>query len=90
MMIKLSHEKQKKDILISDEDVNEELKKIDTSLWEKKTTNIFFRKKLNYSIGNDVYYIIRPNQRRFWSKSMALEDAPELINEILTGVHDGN
>ncbi|HNY44787.1 MAG TPA: N-6 DNA methylase [Bacteroidales bacterium] len=89
MMIKLSHEKQKKDILISDEDVNEELKKIDTSLWEKKATNIFFRKKLNYSIGNDIY-IIRPNQRRFWSKSMALEDASELINEILTGVHDGN
>ncbi len=48
MMIKLSHEKQKKDILISDEDVNEELKKIDTSLWEKKKPQIFsLEKKLN-------------------------------------------
>ncbi len=33
--------KSKKDILISDEDVNEELKKIDTSLWEKKSHKYF-------------------------------------------------
>ncbi len=56
---------------------------------EKKPQIFSLEKKLNYSIGNDIY-IIRPNQRRFWSKSMALEDASELINEILTGVHDGN
>ena len=64
--------------------VDKELKQVDQQLWEKKASNIYFRKKLNYKTGNDIY-IIRPNQRRFWSQSMALEDASELILEILNG-----
>ncbi|WP_322545108.1 N-6 DNA methylase [Elizabethkingia miricola] len=87
MMIKLSHDKAKKDISTSNENIDEELKKLDQYLWEQKAKNIYFRKKLNYKAGNDIY-IIRPNQRRFWSQSMALEDASELVLEILNGIHD--
>lgn len=87
MMIKLSHEKEKKDVFHSDENVETELKKLDHYLLEKTAKNIYFRKKLNYKKGDDIY-IIRPNQRRFWSQSMALEDASELILEILNGEHD--
>lgn len=87
MMIKLSHEKTKKDIFVSDENIDEELKKLDQYLWEQKAKNIYFRKKLNYKKEED-FYIIRPNQRRFWSQSMAMEDASELILEILNGEHD--
>lgn len=86
-MIKLTHEKIKKEVAFSNDDVDSELKEIDKSLWEKKGPNIYFRKKLNYSSGDNIY-IIRPNQRRFWSKSMALEDASELILEMLNGLHD--
>jgi len=82
MMIKLSHEKGKKEVSNSGESIDEELKKLDQYLWKKKSDNIYFRKKLNYKTGDDIY-IIRPNQRRFWSKSMAMEDASELILEIL-------
>lgn len=82
MMIKLSHEKIKKNIFPSDEHIDDELKKIDQHLLDKKSNSIYFRKKLNYKTGDDIY-IIRPNQRRFWSKSMAMEDAQELILEIL-------
>lgn len=84
MMIKLSFEKNQKEVKQSAEFVDEELKKLDKHLWEKKATNIYFRKKLNYKNRDDIY-IIRPNQRRFWSQSMALEDASELILEILNG-----
>lgn len=84
MMIKLSFANKQKEIASSTEFVDNELKKIDKSLWEKKSQNIYFRKKLNYKRGDDIY-IIRPNQRRFWSQSMALEDASELILEILNG-----
>lgn len=84
MLIKISFDKKKKDILQSNELIDDELKRLDKYLWEEKATNIYFRKKLNYKTGNDIY-IIRPNQRRFWSKSMALEDASELILEILNG-----
>lgn len=82
MMIKLSFVKTEKTVTTSKEDVGDELKKIDQYLWEEKSSNIYFRKKMNYKTGNDIY-IIRPNQRRFWSRSMALEDASELILEIL-------
>ncbi len=82
MMIKLSFDNKPKEVAVSKESVDNELKKIDQQLWEEKSTNIYFRKKLNYKSGNDIF-IIRPNQRRFWSKSMALEDASELILEIL-------
>lgn len=87
MMIKFSHEKAKKEIAISNENVESELKEIDKNLWVEKGLNIYFRKKMNYKKGDNIF-IIRPNQRRFWSKSMALEDASELILEILNGVHD--
>ncbi|HCE58437.1 MAG TPA: endonuclease [Prolixibacteraceae bacterium] len=84
MMIKISHQAIKKEIDKSNEIIDSELKKIDQPLFGKKAPNIYFRKKLNYKKGDDIY-IIRPNQRRFWSQSMALEDASELILEILNG-----
>lgn len=84
MMIKLTFNKEQKEINSSKEFIDEELKKIDQHLWEKKSSSIYFKKKLNYKTGDDIY-IIRPNQRRFWSQSMALEDASELILEILNG-----
>ncbi len=85
MMIKLSFSENKKEINSSNEFVDDELKIIDKYLWEEKATNIYFRKKLNYKTGDDIY-IIRPNQRRFWSQSMAMEEASELILEMLNGI----
>ncbi|RLD54156.1 MAG: endonuclease, partial [Bacteroidetes bacterium] len=84
MMIKLSFANKQKEIVTSREFIDDELKKIDNHLWKEKSSNIYFRKKLNYKTGDDIF-IIRPNQRRFWSQSMALEDASELILEILNG-----
>ena len=87
MMIKLSFTNKHTDVILSNDFVDDELKKLDQHLWKKKANNIYFRKKLNYKTSDDIY-IIRPNQRRFWSQSMALEDASELILEILTGNND--
>ena len=84
MMIKLTHDKVKKDVFTSEESVEEELKVLDKGLWDKKAPSIYFRKRLNYKKGDDIY-IIRPNQCRFWSHSMAMEVASELILEILNG-----
>jgi len=82
-VIKISFEKKEKQINNAKEKIDEHLEKIDDYLWEKKiSSGIYFRKKLNYYNGDDIF-IIRPNQRRFWSQSMAIEDASELIFEIL-------
>ncbi|WP_452222249.1 HsdM family class I SAM-dependent methyltransferase [Lacinutrix salivirga] len=85
MMIKLSFGTKKEGVIKSKEDVDKELRKLDKILWQKKATNIYFRKKLNYKTGNEIF-IVRPNQRRFWTQSMAIEDASELILEILNEV----
>lgn len=82
MMIKLSFSQERKSITLSQNEIDVELKKLDSYLWEKKSENIYIQKKLNYKTGEDVY-IIRPNQKRFWSESMALEEASELVLEIL-------
>lgn len=66
----------------SNENVNKELNSLDKKLFKKESDNIFFRKKLNYYDGNEIF-IIKPNQRRFWSQSSAIEDSMDLIVEIL-------
>ncbi|MGH1337830.1 MAG: HsdM family class I SAM-dependent methyltransferase [Aureispira sp.] len=84
MMIKISFNNKKKTVCVSHEIVSNKLKEIDMFLWEQQGQNIFFRKSLNYKKENDIY-IIRPNQARFWSKSMAISEGHKLILEILNG-----
>ena len=83
MAIKVSFDDTKKNLFKSEKDINNELKILDRQLWEEKAANIYFRKKLNYKVSDEVYYIIRPNQKRFWTETMAMEDASGLILEIL-------
>lgn len=82
MLVKISLESTKQEIKKSAISVDKELTNIDRKLWEEKGGSIYFRKRVNYYNGNDIY-IIRPNQRRFWTRTMAMEDASELILEIL-------
>lgn len=81
-LIKLTFDNEKKEIVLSDENIYDELKKLDQKLWKEENQNLYFRKKLNYYDGNDIY-IVKPNQKRFWSETAAMEDCKSLIVEIL-------
>lgn len=81
-LVKLSFGNQQKETQTSKENIYQELKKIDKKLWNKESENLYFRKKLNYFDGDDIY-IIKPNQRRFWSQTTAMEDSKSLVVEIL-------
>ncbi|HEX8575122.1 MAG TPA: N-6 DNA methylase [Flavobacterium sp.] len=81
-MVKLSFGNQQKEAEISKEDIYNELKILDRKLWKEEAKNLYFRKKLNYFDGNDIY-IIKPNQIRFWSQTAAMEDSKSLLVEIL-------
>ena len=81
-MMKISFGNKYKEPILSKEDIYNELKVLDRKLWEEEAQNLYFRKKLNYYDDNDVY-IIKPNQRRFWSQTAAMEDCKSLIVEIL-------
>lgn len=85
MITKVAFGDSERKVSISSVDIHDILRDLDKELWQKKATNIYFRKKLNYKTGNEIF-IVRPNQRRFWTQSMAIEDASELILEILNEV----
>lgn len=81
-MVKISFGSEAKQTVFSQEDIYKELKTLDKKLIEEKTPGLYFRKKLNYYDGSDVY-IIKLNQRRFWSQTAAMEDSKNLLAEIL-------
>ena len=81
-MVKISFGNEYRKPILSKEDIYKELKTLDKKLWEEESQNLYFRKKLNYYDNNDVY-IIKPNQRRFWSQTAAMEDCKSLLVEIL-------
>jgi hypothetical protein len=81
-LVKLSFGSQLKETEISKEKIYKELKTLDEKLWNEEAKNLYFRKKLNYFDGDNVY-IIKPNQRRFWSQTVAMEDSKSLLVEIL-------
>ena len=60
----------------------ESLCKIDDYLWKRKSESIYLRRILKYYDKNRVY-LIKPNQKRFWSKMQAYEDAAAIVNDIL-------
>ena len=69
-------------IIESDRKFKEHLLKINKYTLEKYSENIYFHKHVRYYDGNDIF-IIKPNQKRFWTQSQAMEDAQNLISEIL-------
>ncbi|KRT15101.1 endonuclease [Pedobacter ginsenosidimutans] len=83
-MVKLSFGSEQKETVISKENIGQELKILDKKLWNEEGKNLYFKKKLNYFDGDDVY-IIKPNQRRFWSQTAAMEDSKSLLVEIAKG-----
>lgn len=51
-------------------------------LVSKHSDSVYLRKTLKYYEG-DLVYIIKPNQKRFWSKMQAYDDAAAIVNDIL-------
>lgn len=63
--------------------IDKVLRKLEEYTYKEEAESIYFRRFLRY-YDNDIIYIVKPNERRFWSRSMALNDADEIILEILT------
>lgn len=48
---------------------------------EQYAQNIYIRKQIRY-YDKDTIFIIKPNQKRFWTRSQGIDDAYSIINEI--------
>ncbi|MDR3268588.1 MAG: SAM-dependent methyltransferase [Tannerella sp.] len=59
------------------------LKTLNAYSLQEKGQNIYFGKQYRYyDKDNDTMYLIKPNQKRFWTRSQAMDDAASLIVEI--------
>jgi hypothetical protein len=65
------------------EDIQPHLNDLDKITLQREAKSIYVKKIIKYFDGQDSIYLIKPNQKRFWSRSMALNDARDLINDIL-------
>jgi len=62
-------------------DLNSIIRSIDKYSYEKHSASVYFRKVVRYYEG-DIVYIIKPNQKRFWSRSQAMQDSKTILLEI--------
>ena len=58
------------------------LRKIDNYLWKQQSESVYMRKTLKCYDGS-IIFLIKPNQKRFWSKMQAYDDAASIMNDIL-------
>ncbi|MDR0332413.1 MAG: SAM-dependent methyltransferase [Dysgonamonadaceae bacterium] len=57
------------------------LNELDKYSIQEKGKNLYVQKQFRY-YDNDKIYLIKPNQKRFWTRSQAIDDALSLIVEI--------
>jgi type I restriction-modification system DNA methylase subunit len=63
-------------------ELDELLKEINKYTVAKLAKSIFIQRQFKFYKGNSIY-VIKPNQKRFWSTSEAINDASDLIFEVL-------
>ncbi len=63
--------------------LHETLKAIEADTYRKHSESLYFRKFVRFFTADRVY-IIKPNEKRFWSRPQALNDADEVIAEVLS------
>ena len=61
--------------------INKLIRSIDKYSYEKHSASVYFRKVVRY-YEDDIIYIIKPNEKRFWSRSQAMQDSSSILLEI--------
>ncbi|MDR1593310.1 MAG: N-6 DNA methylase [Prevotellaceae bacterium] len=81
-IVTLSFDSVRKDTAFkSARDFTHILKMLNIRSLQQKKPNIYVRKQYMYYDNNSIY-IVKPNQKRFWTRSQAIADATSLIIEI--------
>ena len=72
----------KNEIEESQKEISNVLHEINENTFKEHSSSIYYRRIIKYDLRN-AFYLIKPNEKRFWSKAAALNDADSLIVEIL-------
>lgn len=70
------------EIAESQKEISNVLHEINEITFKEHSASIYYRRIIKYDLKN-AFYLIKPNEKRFWSKASALNDADNLIVEIL-------
>lgn len=65
----------------SQTEISNLLKQIDRYTYEQFSQSVYYRKVVKY-YDNDTIYLIKPNEKRSWSRSQAMNDADDILVEI--------
>jgi hypothetical protein len=63
------------------DELNKLIRVIDKHSYKKHSASVYFRKVYRY-YERDILYIIKPNEKRFWSRSRAMQDSSSILLEI--------
>ncbi|MDR2679439.1 MAG: N-6 DNA methylase, partial [Tannerella sp.] len=81
-LVILSFDKKKRNIAVKRASgLASALKTLNEYSLQQTGQNIYVRKQYRYSDGDRIY-LIKPNQKRFWTRSQAMDDAASLFVEI--------
>ncbi len=81
-LVVIHFSKTKKEIEVRDsKELVALLKELDKYSIQEKGKNIYVQKQFRY-YDTDKIYLIKPNQKRFWTRSQAIDDAYSLVMEI--------
>lgn len=70
-------------VVVSKEVIHDILRKLDRYCYSEFSESIYFRKSMRY-YKKDTIHIIYPNEKRFWTQAMALNEVDKVISEILS------
>lgn len=73
--------------VLQDIEINQVLKDLEQFCYKEHSESIYYRKFFRY-YKDDVIYLLKPNEKRFWTRSMGLNDADEIILELLTSKNE--
>lgn len=61
------------------------LRHLDRMLWQREGANLFRRRHVRLFEGHSIH-LTKPAERRFWTQSAALQDADEVLGQVLAGL----
>lgn len=59
------------------------LSQLENQISQKHSENIYVRRNVKFYYGN-ILQIVKPDEKRFWTRSMALHDADETLAEVMS------
>jgi len=71
------------EIVSVDSEFDNSLSKLNQFTLDEYSKSIYMQKNITY-YDDDLIYIIKPNQKRFWTQSQAIEDAQNITVEIMS------